>query len=93
MCPPITSVSAGAVPLYGTIVKSAFASYLIASSARWLAEPTAEVPNTYFFGSALMATRNSFRLFAGVPGYAVTSNGTEPRLVTGVKSFSTSYGT
>ena len=71
-------------------MKSSLPSYLMASSAKWLADPAAEVPKTYLPGSALMALMNSFRFFAGTLGVVLTISGPTASSDTGVKSATTS---
>ena len=58
----------------------------MASSARCAAEPVGGAAKVYFSGVARTSAMNSFRFVAGRPGYAVTSNGTEPIFEIGVKS-------
>ncbi len=90
--PPITSVTAGGMPLYGTWIICTPAVRWKSSPARCGADPApgeAKVSSPRFaFASAI----NSLTELAWKPGWTTMTFGCELSCVSGVKSFCGSYG-
>src|SRR5262245_18251533 len=91
--PPMVDVMAGAAPVNGTMVRSSPNASLNSSPLRCGVEPVAGCAKLYLPGLALMMSINSFTLFAGTLGLTVSTLGDAATSVTGVKSFTGSYGT
>ena len=90
--PPIRSWLAGAAPLYGTCTMSTFAVSLKSSAAMWPELPTpcdAYVRSPFL---ALASATSSFTDFAGSAGCITSTFGAVPIRMTGLKSFTGSYG-
>ncbi|MNT51932.1 hypothetical protein D3C72_1889240 [compost metagenome] len=84
--PPITSVSAGALPLYGTCVMRMPAMLLNSSAARWVDWPLPELAKVTWPGFALASAISAATLLAGVPGAVTSTSGPRVSRLTGAKS-------
>ena len=83
------SVSAGAVPLYGTCRAPRMPAIELKSSVKRCAvAPVPEEENVYFAGSALISAMNSFASLAGNEGCTTSANGVAATRLTGARSFS-----
>src|SRR5262245_37052393 len=91
--PPMVDVMAGAAPVNGTMVRSSPKASLNNSPLRCGVEPVAGCAKLYLPGLALTRSISSFTLLAGTLGLTVSTLGDAATSVTGVKSFTGSYGT
>src|ERR1700730_4621015 len=88
----MTSVSAGALPLYGTWRALSCAIELNSSVTRCAVAPVPEDAKGYLSGLLGTSWTNSAASFAGKLGFVTRANGASAIRLTGAKSFSGSYG-
>ena len=77
-CPPMTSISAGALPLYGTCCICVPVAALNISAPRCAPAPAPPDAYEYLFGSAFSNAISSRTLFAGKSGGVTSISGMYP---------------
>src|SRR5512134_2189295 len=70
ICPPSRSLTAGALPLYGTCVRSTFAIVLNSSHERWIDVPLPDEPQVTLPGLAFAYAIISCTVLNGCDGCA-----------------------
>src|SRR3954464_577475 len=86
------SLSAGALPLYGTWRAFSPAIELNSSDTRCAVAPVPEEEKVYLSGFERTRATNSAAFFAGNDGCVTNANGAMAMRLTGCRSFSGSYG-
>src|SRR3954471_14400190 len=86
------SVSAGALPLYGTCRAFNPAMELKSSDTRCAVAPVPEDEKVYLSGLARTSVTNSRALFAGKLGFTTNAKGASAIRLTGARALSGSYG-
>src|ERR1700687_2174246 len=88
----MTSVSAGALPLYGTWRALSCAIELNSSATRCAVAPVPDEAKVYLSGLLRTSWTNSRASLAGKLAFVTRANGARAIRLTGTKSFSGSYG-
>src|SRR4029079_7266367 len=91
-CPPIRSVSAGLLPLYGTCVISTPVIVLNSSPDRWIDVPLPDDAKLSLPGFAFAYAISSCTDLNGNDGLTTSTFGTPATRITGAKSLTWSYG-
>ncbi len=85
-CPPIRSVIAGPLPLYGTCVMSRPSICLNISQDMWIVEPLPLEAQVSLPGCALASAMSSCTEFAFTPGFSTSTLANEAKTMTGTRS-------
>ena len=92
ICPPSRSVAIGALPLYGTCTSCVPVACWNCVPTRCCTVPLPFEPQASLPGSFLASAARSATVLAGVLALITRTLGTIAIVVTGAKSFLTSYG-
>ena len=82
ICPPTTSASAGAAPLYGICRISTFAARLNSSRAKWLLPPEPDEPPVSSPGLAFASAIKSLTVDAEKSFRVLSIKGADPSEIT-----------